>query len=329
MIRLNHSQFDGFAEALQGVQGQYVLRARQLCDWRLRILDLNGVTVMVGRDGAANIYSGASTPGCFTLFIPLRAHAAVTVAGRRFDRETVAWFAPYQVFHIGADQPTSWMSVTLSSALMEAWLRAHACEANASALARNFCKTASASVTSLIRCVHRLLAVGEDSPDDLHRVAAQEAARRDIVDATMRTVMPMVDCRQFGRPAIDRTRILSHALGVIEAAGHEAVYTADLCRTTGVSERTLRNVFYETFGMAPHKYLLLVRLNQARSAIRSAQPGATLTSICADLGFWDFGHFARHYRQVFGVLPSQALAESRRALPVENRVRSGASLQRG
>jgi len=44
-----------------------------------------------------------------------------------------------------------------------------------------------------------------------------------------------------------------------------------------------------------------------RAAIRRAAPGETLTDICARFGVWDFGRFARQYRECFGVLPSQSL----------------------
>ncbi|HMN43347.1 MAG TPA: helix-turn-helix domain-containing protein [Povalibacter sp.] len=319
MLRLSYPEFDGFADALQGVQGRYVLRARQQFDWRLRILDLKGVILMAGRDGAANIYSGASAPGCFCVFIPLRAHSAIIVNGQRFDGETIGWLAPGKMFHIGADQPTNWLSVTVPAALVDSWLTANEHECKARTLASNFNRISNTPVLSLIRLAHRLFTVGACTPGNLDSETAGEMARRDVVDATLRTIVPIdrpkSAGRSAGRPAIDRAGILSHVLGMIEAAGDAAIYTDDLCRTIRISERTLRNVFHETFGMSPHRYLTLVRLNRARMAIRSAQPGETLGRICTDLGFWDFGQFARQYRQVFGLLPSQALAARREIVP--------------
>jgi AraC family ethanolamine operon transcriptional activator len=48
-----------------------------------------------------------------------------------------------------------------------------------------------------------------------------------------------------------------------------------------------------------------------RAAIHGARPGETISSICANHGIWDFGRFADQYRRLFGVLPSQNLADRR------------------
>ena len=141
--------------------------------------------------------------------------------------------------------------------------------------------------------------------------ASGYAARAEVLDATLRTLLPVSSDRAVGRPAIHRAHILDRALGLMRSVGDEPVRTEDLCRVTGVSERTLRNVFYEHFGLAPHQYLMIARLNSVRAAIREAGPGDTISSICADAGIWDFGRFAHQYRELFGVLPSQHLAVNR------------------
>jgi AraC family ethanolamine operon transcriptional activator len=226
------------------------------------------------------------------------------------------------MFHIGADHPANWLSVTIPSALIDSWFAPHEYGTEAHTLSRSFTGVATTTVASLVGLTHRLFAAAARPPGDLEGRATLQTARHEMVDMTLRTVLPTAVRRQAGRPAIDRQKILSRALSLIEAAGDEPVFTQDLCRTTGVSERTLRNVFNETFGMGPHRYLLLARLTRARAAIRSAHPGQTLANICTDIGFWDFGQFARHYRQVFGVLPSEALTERRRML-ARQRLRQG------
>ena len=148
-------------------------------------------------------------------------------------------------------------------------------------------------------------------PGGLCGPAVENAARAEILDATLRTLLPVKSDRAVGRPAIRRAQVLDRALGLMRSMGDEQVYTEDLCRAAGVSERTLRNVFYEHFGIAPHRYLMIARLNRVRAAIREAGPGDTISSICADAGIWDFGRFAHQYRELFGVLPSQHLAVNR------------------
>jgi AraC-like DNA-binding protein len=109
----------------------------------------------------------------------------------------------------------------------------------------------------------------------------------------------------------------SHVRQRVEAylEGHllEPVYLADLCSATGVSERTLEQVFRESYGVSPLRYLKLRRLNLARQRLRDGMPEQTrVTDVALDCGFWELGRFAMEYAAVFGESPSHTLR--RRAL---------------
>jgi AraC family ethanolamine operon transcriptional activator len=169
-------------------------------------------------------------------------------------------------------------------------------------------------IDRLTRLAQRLFQADAQCPAELYVPAAENAASAEVLDATLRTLLPVKSDRAVGRPAIRRAQVLDRALSLIRSMGDEQVYTEDLCRAAGVSERTLRNVFYEHFGIAPHRYLMIARLNRVRAAIREAGSGETISSICADAGIWDFGRFAHQYRELFGVLPSQHLAVNRSVL---------------
>ncbi len=81
MTKASYAEFDEFEASLYGVNGRYMLRSAQRRDWRLRVLELNGVALMAGQEGAATIYSGAGMPGCFNLFLPLSGHECTVVDG--------------------------------------------------------------------------------------------------------------------------------------------------------------------------------------------------------------------------------------------------------
>jgi len=309
VIRLVVREFDAYDEALPCADGHRVLRGRQERDWRLALVDLRGVGVMRGRAGGASIFSGAGSAGLFTCVIPLTRHDQLLIDGHRFDRQTLAWLAPGRVFHIDSRQPASWLSVTISKDVLMSWFASHEDEGHPVLLNRNFVGSASRPIAELIRLTQRLFRA--DVPRGLCGPAVENAARAEILDATMRTLLSVKFHRAVGRPAIRRAQVLDRALSLMRSMGDEQVCSEDLCRAAGVSERTLRNVFYEYFGIAPHKYLMMARLNRVRVAIREAGPGETISSICADAGIWDFGRFAQQYRELFGVLPSQALAVNR------------------
>jgi AraC-like DNA-binding protein len=84
-----------------------------------------------------------------------------------------------------------------------------------------------------------------------------------------------------------------------------------LCSAVGVSERTLRTCCNEFLGMSPIRYLLLRRLNMARSALRRADPAtASVAEIARTHQFLQPGRFAVTYRTVFGEMPSSTLWRS-------------------
>jgi AraC-like DNA-binding protein len=81
-----------------------------------------------------------------------------------------------------------------------------------------------------------------------------------------------------------------------------------MCGELGVAERTLRMCCAEVLGVSPTRYILLRRLNQAREALRRADPSiATVAEVARDNQFLEFGRFAVTYRNVFGESPSTTL----------------------
>ncbi|HXQ05602.1 MAG TPA: helix-turn-helix domain-containing protein [Bradyrhizobium sp.] len=84
-----------------------------------------------------------------------------------------------------------------------------------------------------------------------------------------------------------------------------------LCSAVGVPERTLRVCCTEFLGMSPTRYLLLRRLNMARSALRRANPAtASVAEIARIYQFQEPGRFAVTYRTIFGEMPSSTLRRS-------------------
>ena len=81
-----------------------------------------------------------------------------------------------------------------------------------------------------------------------------------------------------------------------------------LCAEIAVPERTLRMCCTELLGVSPMRYLLLQRLNKARSALRRADASTTsVTQIARNHQFVELGRFAVTYRTIFGETPSTTL----------------------
>lgn len=90
----------------------------------------------------------------------------------------------------------------------------------------------------------------------------------------------------------------------MEQAGMEALSVASICQQLGISRRTLQYHFEEALNMSPLHFMRTERLNLARKMLKMTH---SVTEAATHSGFWHFGHFAQHYRRMFGELPSSTL----------------------
>jgi AraC family ethanolamine operon transcriptional activator len=315
MVQLICSEFDEFEEALYGVQGRYVLRTRQQRDWQLNVVDLNGVALMSGREGAGTVYTGIGLPGYFNIFVPLTGHESTVVDGQAFNRRRVGWMVPNAMFHINAKSPASWLTVAMSCELVLRWAGVREDEFDFSVLQRNFVGNAQRHLGPLLWLARRLFHIDAHAPHALHNDSAEHAARMEVLDVVFRMLLPVDPVNAAPRHHRDHKDILRRALELLDTLEIQSVYTEDICQATCASERTVRNVFNEYLGMSPHRYLMIRRLHAIRWAILHAAPEDTITTLCARFGVWDFGRFASLYRQYFGMLPAQSLKAARALTP--------------
>jgi AraC-like DNA-binding protein len=159
---------------------------------------------------------------------------------------------------------------------------------------------------------------------DFSEPAAVTAAEEEValcLTHVLERSMKVQD-RHVGRPQFSRSRVIARTLQLIEANEGQPLFVDDLCRATQVSERTLRNIFHEFFGVGPMRLLKVRQLREIRAALLRADPQRdTVTRIAARYGIWDFSLFARNYKALFGESPSRTL----RTPPNEVKARSSLS----
>jgi AraC family ethanolamine operon transcriptional activator len=315
MKTIDCPEHETFQAALRGARVRYVLRARQQRNWRLVRATLDGVGVMAGREGAANVCSGAATAGNFNAFFSLDDGEPFTVDGHRLEVDKVAWMAPDCTFHCASVRPASWLRITLPVDMVTSWFACHEEQCDPALLTGNRVEKSNLPAAPLIRLAQGVLELDATGEKTLRGYARRSEARLELLDAVLRTVVPVAGASRQRPQVRHAPHILDRALAFIASRKEAQIHIADLCRATGVSERTLRNVFYRNFGMSPHQYLMVGRLHDVRERLRNAGPGAKVSGICADFGIWDFGRFAGQYRGLFGVLPSQELAARRGEMP--------------
>jgi AraC family ethanolamine operon transcriptional activator len=117
-------------------------------------------------------------------------------------------------------------------------------------------------------------------------------------------------------PACDRRQRPASSTGsLIVETGHRMVLphadaalpsVLDICTRLRASRRTVQNAFRAVAQTTPAGYLRAIRLNGVRRLLLATNARElSVGQAAANWGFDHLSHFAAHYRQLFGELPSQ------------------------
>lgn len=80
----------------------------------------------------------------------------------------------------------------------------------------------------------------------------------------------------------------------------------ELAAIDGISKYHLARMFTVAFGVPPHAYQILLRVNAARALLDA---GVDIAEASARVGFADQAHLTRHFKKAFSVTPGQYLRD--------------------
>ena len=120
-----------------------------------------------------------------------------------------------------------------------------------------------------------------------------EAAFAGLIEKLFRSGAP-------GAEAVPRPRQLEKARALLHDAYNEVVTLAALSELAGLSRAAFVRAFTRTYGLPPHRYLLMVRLRAAR---RDLANGSDLAQAALRNGFCDQAHLTRRFRDAYGYTP--------------------------
>jgi AraC-like DNA-binding protein/mannose-6-phosphate isomerase-like protein (cupin superfamily) len=151
---------------------------------------------------------------------------------------------------------------------------------------------------------HRHAPHTADAAADIDEAAAQEAVCLAITELIRRHAhQPMQDDTLDRRRGIVREpRIVSVVRDVLEdsyAKGDETSLHV-LAQRTGVTPFRVIRAFREATGLAPHQYLIQVRVERARQLLAG---GAAPSLVAAMTGFVDQSHLTYHFKKHLGITP--------------------------
>ena len=101
---------------------------------------------------------------------------------------------------------------------------------------------------------------------------------------------------------------LKHVLEHIEAHLVDDLSLAELAAVAGMSAHHFSEMFRHSTGRAPHRYVLLQRIECAKRRLRD--PQGSVIEAGLDAGFNNPSHFARMFRKFVGMSPSRFRSET-------------------
>lgn len=144
----------------------------------------------------------------------------------------------------------------------------------------------------LLPCIANALQALSDGEPRMVRDAA--------LDALLERISRSLHWRQRlpSNPQIPRVAL--RARDYLHAHFHQNIGLDELARACGVDRFRLSRAFKAAFGIAPHGYLIQLRLVRAR---RLLALGTAPADVASDLGFADQSHLGRWFRRANGLTP--------------------------
>jgi AraC family transcriptional regulator, ethanolamine operon transcriptional activator len=307
MGRLVFHDCDEFADSMVGIVGRFVPTARAASDWWIEAARVNSTTLTHSQIGGAATFAGDGGPEAITLGVPMTDPGASLIDGHELDQRSLIIMRTARPWTFTSRRVCRWVGITLPADHPSISAQTH--EALGSAPNRDIRIRTEPAQTSRIRALVSRICAASDSLRGID-AAASVAAEEEIISAAARALDTglEIEGRHVGRPQFSRRRVIARTLAVIEASGGEPLFVQDLCRAAQVSERTLRNVFHEYFGVGPMRMVRVRQLHEIRAELVSADRAHdTVTRIASRYGVWDFSLFARNYRRLYGESPSETL----------------------
>ena len=308
MARHVYQDFDDFADALRGIDGRFVPTARATGEWWIEQAFAGALVLQQMQVGAAATFAGDGSEGRASLWFPLSDPASLRVDGHSLDDRTFLLIDDRQPFTVSARALTRWAGIVLPSIMLTDGSLGQLIHLM---LEPQLGATRVHTAKSILEDIKRRVASLCSQREPARIVAgAERSEQEELLDLLRRAVESavLVSDKHIGRPQVSRTRVIARCLELIDANEGQTLFINDLCAAAQVSERTLRNIFQEYFGVGPMRLLKVRQLREIRSALlRADSATGTVTNIAARFGIWDFSLFARNYRALYGVSPSETL----------------------
>ena len=159
-----------------------------------------------------------------------------------------------------------------------------------------------------LRRLHaRICRLAETKPKVVSHFEIARAMEQGLIQMLV-TCLTTASARAHGHAKRRHASIMVRFEEVLAEHLSRPLQMPELCALVAVSDRTLRLCCTQFLGMSPTQYVLLLRLDAVRRALRDANPhNANVAEIAHRFGFAELERFSETYQATFGEAPSTTL----------------------
>ena len=136
----------------------------------------------------------------------------------------------------------------------------------------------------------------------LHALHNAVARGDDALSLQVAVVEALASLRALGDPGPRCTAAVRRATLLLRERYAEALSLDEIAEYAGADKYRLCRAFRAEIGLAPHAYLVRLRVNRAKELLRA---GRRASEVATQVGFYDQSQLNRHFRRVVGVTPAK------------------------
>jgi AraC-like DNA-binding protein len=301
------SDADGYAAGFGDARISLTITGAGNFEGRLTRLRLNQLEVCRCSESLPHITYISLPPDRIFLSFPLGTMSFLVSDGRALRNGDMVLHARGASTHQRSKAACQWGLISLSPEQFESCSKALIGREIAPPLASRILRPARADVSRFQRLFRDACHLAEAKQKLIERPEVARALEQEMLHA-------IINC--LASDEIDDNPTTRHHHALIMSRFEESLSKGvdqklkmpAMCANIGVPERSLRMCCARFLGVSPTRYLLLRRLNRARSALRHANPSiATVAEVARNHQFLELGRFAVMYRTTFGESPSVTL----------------------
>ena len=297
---------DRLREVINGADLEHTILDPKNCDATIHQWRCADLSIDSGFYSFPVFVQGQFAPRHLCVGISQGRSEATWVNGAILDRSSIQVYAEDAEMLYRAGPRTDWAGITITRELLqkEALNRlGHEIDLPSSGM-RNY-QTTPLLVDRLMESISTMNR-GED-PGANPGAAGRETFLQLLLECLFSTgseeTSRQIESRQQLRMDIVRRADAIIRKKITESEGYSS---ESICRSLGVSERSLQLHFKEAMGLPPKTWFRRVAMNEAHRALTLEQPRPGLVAqVAMDHHFEHLGRFSQEYRKLFGESPSE------------------------